>query len=201
MGNSTIRLQRPLAAAVVVVLGGLLILLYLVFAGGHNPKGQYHHSYYHEDFDFHPRKLLPTPPSFDSTYPLSQPTITEKGMRYRLALISDLDEKSRVAEGKDQWRSFLKRGYFYYDNDKDTVDIEWDEGEPAQVTSSLSSGGRGMELSELITFDGKLITVDDRTGVVYRLMENKEKVVPWLILADGNGEETKGFKGKFKKVF
>lgn len=47
--------------------------------------------------------------------------------------------------------------------------------------STLSQGGRGMELSELVTFNGALYTVDDRTGVVYKLDGNK--VVPWVILS------------------
>lgn len=51
-------------------------------------------------------------------------------------------------------------------------------------------GGRGMELSELVVFDGKVITVDDRTGVVYKIMG--DQVVPWVILSDGNGDVSKG---------
>ena len=50
--------------------------------------------------------------------------------------------------------------------------------------------GRGMELSELVVFNGRLFTVDDRTGIVYEIIDNK--VVPWVILSDGNGKETKG---------
>jgi soluble calcium-activated nucleotidase 1 len=37
-----------------------------------------------------------------------------------------------------------------------------------------------MELSELIVFNGGLYTVDDRTGVVYRI--EGTKVIPWVIL-------------------
>ena len=29
----------------------------------------------------------------------------------------------------------------------------------------MSDGGRGAELSELVVFDGKLLSVDDRSGV------------------------------------
>lgn len=47
-----------------------------------------------------------------------------------------------------------------------------------------------MELSELVVFNGRLFTVDDRTGIVYEIIDNK--VVPWVILSDGNGKETKG---------
>jgi len=56
----------------------------------------------------------------------------------------------------------------------------------------------GMELSELVTFDGKLLTVDDRTGIVYEIVE--DQVVPWVILADGNGRMNKGFKAEWATV-
>jgi len=103
-------------------------------------------------------------------------------------------------EGKDKWRSFLKRGFLYYDADKGSVDLEWESGEPTEVSYSLAAGGRGMELSELVTFDGHLLTVDDRTGVIYRLSPDKGQVVPWLILADGDGQQAKGFKGEWFAV-
>lgn len=48
----------------------------------------------------------------------------------------------------------------------------------------------GMELSELVVFNGHLYTVDDHTGVVYRIDDNK--AVPWLILPDGDGTVPKG---------
>jgi len=92
MGNSTIRLQRPLAAAILVVLGALLFLLYLILAGGGKRS---HRGPYSRESDFlshSPDLLLPTPEPYNRTYPLSRPTITEKGMRYSLAVIADLDE-------------------------------------------------------------------------------------------------------------
>lgn len=47
-----------------------------------------------------------------------------------------------------------------------------------------------MELSELVAFNGHLYTVDDRTGVVYRIEGNQ--AVPWVILPDGDGSVSKG---------
>lgn len=47
-----------------------------------------------------------------------------------------------------------------------------------------------MELSELVAFNGHLYSVDDRTGVVYRLEGNQ--AVPWVILPDGDGSVSKG---------
>lgn len=68
----------------------------------------------------------------------------------------------------------------------------------------MSYGGRGMELSELTVFNGNLLTFDDRTGVVYKLLLGNEssvvKVVPWVILADGDGNEAKGFKCEWATV-
>lgn len=42
-----------------------------------------------------------------------------------------------------------------------------------------------MELSELVVFDGKLLTFDDRTGIVFEIIN--EKIIPWLLLMDGDG--------------
>ena len=55
-----------------------------------------------------------------------------------------------------------------------------------------------MELSELSVFNGRLLSLDDRTGVVYSVTE--DKVVPWVILADGAGTSVKGFKAEWSTV-
>jgi soluble calcium-activated nucleotidase 1 len=52
-----------------------------------------------------------------------------------------------------------------------------------------------MELSELVTFNGQLLTCDDRTGIIYHLeTKDTEEIepIPWAILADGNGSIPKG---------
>ena len=48
-------------------------------------------------------------------------------------------------------------------------------------------------------FNGKLYTVDDRTGVVFHLNDNHEPV-PWVILQDGAGDTKKGFKCEWMTV-
>ncbi|KAK7113600.1 hypothetical protein V1264_012859 [Littorina saxatilis] len=55
-----------------------------------------------------------------------------------------------------------------------------------------------MELSELVVFNGRLYTVDDRTGIVYEVIDNK--VVPWVVLPDGDGTNNKGFKCEWATV-
>lgn len=48
-----------------------------------------------------------------------------------------------------------------------------------------------MELSELRVFNGKLYTFDDRTGIVYHIIDN-HKIIPWVLLTDGDGQSMKG---------
>ena len=66
------------------------------------------------------------------------------------------------------------------------------------VKSGYSLSGRGMELSDLIVFDGNILTVDDRTGIVFKIVG--KDIVPWNILSDGDGLSTKGFKGEWMTV-
>ncbi|XP_057342192.1 apyrase isoform X3 [Microplitis mediator] len=56
---------------------------------------------------------------------------------------------------------------------------------------------RGMELSELVTFNGRLLSFDDRTGIVYSV---EDEAYPWVILMDGNGRSSKGFKSEWATV-
>lgn len=106
----------------------------------------------------------------------------------------------------------------------------------SRFQGSLAQGGRGMELSELVVFDGKLLSFDDRTGVVYQIEGDKVsspgrphmymaqywrrrsqtgihlhyildcltsdpfKVLPWVLLNDGDGHATKGFKSEWATV-
>lgn len=55
-----------------------------------------------------------------------------------------------------------------------------------------------MELSELVTFNGKLLTFDDRTGIVFEM--TGDTVSPWVILTDGETVSQKGFKSEWATV-
>lgn len=55
-----------------------------------------------------------------------------------------------------------------------------------------------MELSELVTFNGRIYTFDDRTGIVFELVN--DKVAPWVILTDGETISEKGFKSEWATV-
>ena len=107
-------------------------------------------------------------------------------VQYQIAVVSDLDHDSKFEGKKDTWRSFLRRGRLLFHPELQTVQVNWDHQQQQQekgkgnaagdsgstdsLYSQLSMGGRAMELSDLTVFDGRLLTVDDRTGVIYRLI-------------------------------
>lgn len=55
-----------------------------------------------------------------------------------------------------------------------------------------------MELSELVTFNGRILTFDDRTGIVFEI--SNDNVSPWVILTDGESISPKGFKSEWATV-
>uniref|UniRef100_A0A183CHW1 EF-hand domain-containing protein n=1 Tax=Globodera pallida TaxID=36090 RepID=A0A183CHW1_GLOPA len=103
------------------------------------------------------------------------------GIGYQLAVVADLDKDSKVKGQKN---------------------VKWLKLETVKqklLSANLSSKGRAMEMSDLCIFDGHLLTVDDRTGFVYR-MDNFTHMEPWVFLKDGPGNVTKGFKGEWMTV-
>lgn len=133
---------------------------------------------------------------YNATYPLSPPEWTPRGVRYRIAVIADLDTASRSAKDHT-WFSYMKRGHLTVSQSPDRLEVEWDDG-VITLESHLAERGRGMELSELVAFNGHLYSVDDRTGVLYRI--EGDRAVPWVILADGDGTVPKGFKAEWLAV-
>lgn len=87
-------------------------------------------------------------------------------MSFRIAIVADLDTDSKVENKKNLWKSYLKKGYLSYSPSLNTVVVTWDTQPPLILSSSYALKGRGMELSELVVFDGRLLTFDDRSGMV-----------------------------------
>lgn len=49
--------------------------------------------------------------NYNAIYPLTKPVSTEKGLRYNIGIVSDLDQDSKTSSGK--WISYLRRGSLY----------------------------------------------------------------------------------------
>ncbi|XP_076844828.1 soluble calcium-activated nucleotidase 1 [Brachyhypopomus gauderio] len=167
----------------------LVLLIYMQLASVHSrPNGRYGWRLNHPETVAEAR--------YNDTYPLSPPEQTPRGIRYRIGVIADLDTDS-LSKKSLTWFSYMRKGYLLVSGSGDAVSVEWDT-DRVVVESHLSEKGRGMELSELIVFNGKLYSVDDRTGVVYHIDGNS--AVPWVILADGDGSVSKGFKAEWLAV-
>jgi soluble calcium-activated nucleotidase 1 len=126
-------------------------------------------------------------------YPLTDPILMPDGsVKFRIAIISDLDADSTSHSKSNTWISYFKQGSLTYNAQNKTVSVEWDIAvdNNDQLQSDMSKNGRGLELSELVTFDGRLITLDDKTGLVY-VFENNV-LIPWVIVVEGDGHQKGG---------
>ncbi|KJH42118.1 Apyrase [Dictyocaulus viviparus] len=132
-----------------------------------------------------------------STYNRSQIYTTKRinnnEIEYNLLLVSDPDHDSKISD--KLWRSLAKFGTLRLNVDKKKVSIDFTTGAELFLHTDISGGGRAMELSDLEVYDGRLLSVDDRTGIVYEIRNNK--AYPWLFLIDGPGNETKGMKAEW----
>ncbi|KAG8565031.1 hypothetical protein GDO81_012678 [Engystomops pustulosus] len=184
------RFQPRWRAIVVSVLGLALLLLLLCYHRSSSPRTALP--------NVHNWKIAHSLAGdlYNDTYPLSPPQKTLDGLRYQIAVIADLDTDSRSSKDST-WFSYLKKGHLTLFHSGDRVKVEW-EKDQVVLETHLAEKGRGMELSELIVFNGKLYSVDDRTGVIYRVDGNK--AVPWVILTDGDGTVDKGFKAEWLAV-
>ncbi|XP_033823162.1 soluble calcium-activated nucleotidase 1b isoform X1 [Periophthalmus magnuspinnatus] len=160
----------------------------------HNNEGAMVESYAQDPYKLFQRQRRQT--AYNNTYPLSPPQRTKDGVRYRIGLIADLDTASRSSKAQT-WFSYMKRGHLTFSANGDRLQVEWDT-DIVTLESHLSEKGRGMELSELVVFNGHLYSVDDRTGVVFRI--EGSHAVPWVILPDGDGSVSKGFKAEWLAV-
>lgn len=117
---------------------------------------------------------------------------------FPIKIVSDMDKKSKVEDGKHtEWRSLLKSGTLARSVETGEYSVTW--GDTEELRSKHSYKERGMELSELLSYNGHLLSFDDTTGIVYRLSEGEEPV-PWVILADGAGNVNKGFKCEWATI-
>lgn len=191
MANATdprFRLKwRPIVGVAGCV--ALILLLFMHFSSGLRYRSYGSRSWRVNPSDGHQSDL-----QYNDTYPLSPPERTSQGTRYRIGVIADLDTSS-LSDKKMTWISYMRRGYLLVSESGDKVAVEWDV-DRVVLESHLSEKGRGMELSELVVFNGKLYSVDDRTGVVYHI--DGEKAVPWVILPDGDGSVAKGWCCTFR---
>lgn len=214
VSNDVVRLQTTFVTVVAVLGTCVLFVLYMWLPTRvSTPYPALHEDHRHSSSSLKGGCNCLPASAYNATYPLTRPEILSgRQVRYRIALIADLDldsksqsmhansSSSSSAPVVSSWHSFLLKGHLTFNPDEESVHIEW--GERQRLTSLLSSSGRGMELSELSVFNGKLYSCDDRTGIVYQIPVNgeSETPLPAVILNDGNGMSAKGFKCEWMTV-
>ncbi|KAG7173166.1 Soluble calcium-activated nucleotidase 1-like [Homarus americanus] len=197
VGNSTLRVQTKFVTLVAVIgLISLLVLFLIMPASRLGTSNLTNDLWGHGEEHSHALTSFLT----CSTYPLTAPVYSDRGyIKYRIAIVTDLDVDSKHPTEKNTWISFMKKGYLTVSVENQEVSVEWDK-DLITLTSNMAYGGRGMELSELVIFNGKLYAVDDRTGIIYEIDLHRNKAIPWVILTDGSGREMKGFKSEWATV-
>lgn len=187
-GESSIKLNTKFT--VLLILFFFVAFIFLVVPSKHHRLPKL--SMIYEPTDF----VKP----YNATYPFTGRVIDEQGfIHMKLALISDPDRRSKKQDGKT-WTAKLQFAELI-------LDAEWRQAnfvlrDSCEIETHFSFDGRGCELSELIAYNGKFYTIDDRTGIVYELILRcpDPVLIPWLILSDGAGNVNRGFKGEWLAV-
>ena len=174
-GTSVFLNKTRLAKMAIVALLVLTVVVLLIPAADYDPKVS-------KRFALHGK--------YNDTYPLSVPQKTKEGTTFRIAIIADLDTDNKVEGKKPKWISYFRKGYLTLSPSHDSVSVQWDKDE-VTLSSGMSLSGRGMELSELVAFNGKLYSCDDRTGLIVEITPD-HRVIPFVIMQDGNGQVEKG---------
>lgn len=119
IGNSTVRFQYQFVIGVIAAGVIALIIFYSAFSSSKSQQYMLEKrvpsSY---DIDHNHLELPIQPQLYNSTYPFTTPVRTEKGIRYKFAIIADLDTNSKNGE---EWISYLKTGHLFLDQDKSKV--------------------------------------------------------------------------------
>lgn len=184
-GVSAMR-ARPRVVAFVTFMTCVFLIILLMPSSNKQTSGS-------DPIIYNRGNLINLLPVYNATYPLSPVERTSDVRKYRIGMITDLDTNSKLEDPSNTWVAYFKKGYLTISSSNDKVSVNINDDE-APLKSQLSQGGRAMELSELVAFNGKLYSVDDRTGVVYEIVDDKDgmKALPWVILPDGDGSSAKG---------
>ncbi|DBA02070.1 TPA: hypothetical protein N0F65_000317, partial [Lagenidium giganteum] len=126
---------------------------------------------------------------------------------FGIVVVADLDKKSKDEKSKKPlFYSYLQHGTIKIKKNEQTkkedFSVSW--GETMKFTTQMNEAGRGFELSELAWFNGKLLSFDDRTGIVFRLKDfdvaKTIQAVPEHIIMEGDGIAGKGQKHEWATV-
>ncbi|VDO61731.1 unnamed protein product [Haemonchus placei] len=105
---------------------------------------------------------------------------------YKLLIVTDLDRASKA--GNWTWRAVTRQGLL-------KLDIH---SKPHVSIKAMNVKGRAMELSDLTVFHNRVLTPDDRTGLISEIRDNQ--IIPWVFLNSGPGNTTDAFKCEWMTI-
>lgn len=178
-----------------IVTGISLLLLYFFYSTEEVSNASSDHQFSNGPIGY---QSVMSPLNYDSTYPLTKPVHVQNMIHFKIGLVSDMDHSSKSKLESNTWVSYYLQGTLVWDPNAKTVSVFFDKNNYKTLKTKFSHNGRGMELSELVTFNGKLLTFDDRTGLVFIIED--DNVYPWVLLTDGDGKTNKGFKAEWSTV-
>uniref|UniRef100_A0A6B2EMQ8 Apyrase n=2 Tax=Phlebotomus kandelakii TaxID=1109342 RepID=A0A6B2EMQ8_9DIPT len=111
------------------------------------------------------------------------------------AVIADLDRKS-IKDDQKSFTSIVKYGELKHNGERYTLSLK---SENLHYFTRYAYNGRGAELSELLYFNDKLYTIDDKTGIIFEVKHGGD-LIPWVILSNGPGNQKDGFKAEWATV-
>ncbi|KDO18889.1 hypothetical protein SPRG_15841 [Saprolegnia parasitica CBS 223.65] len=129
---------------------------------------------------------------------------TKRETTFAMGLITDLDTRSKeVDDGTPAWHALFQRALLVRDADG-RYSVEWCDA--VTITTDVNEDGRGFELSELAWFEGRLLTFDDRTGMIFELTNfalnatGPLQATPLVAIKAGDGTVAKGAKNEWATV-
>lgn len=110
-----------------------------------------------------------------------------------LSIITDMDSQSKL---KNNWYSTIQYGALALSQNRTTAFIHWMER--VNITSNFNFNQKSMEMSDLKIYRNRLLSVDDKLGIVYWLRNGT--AIPWVISSTGDGTKSTPFKGEWMTI-
>jgi soluble calcium-activated nucleotidase 1 len=162
-------------------------------------------------------------------YFTAESSVSSDGNEFKFAAIADLDEFSRLDPDnlkKPEFYSWLLPGTLRaVSKNKKNGNRMAKQTDPSSASSSSpthryeivlqsdakrklvtkhNEAGRGAEFSELTLYENRLVTLDDRTGNLYEVLNTPDGsdsfVVPRFVISEGSGDTDKGMKWEWSTV-
>nr|AEP27178.1 apyrase-1 isoform 3 [Heligmosomoides bakeri] len=127
--------------------------------------------------------------------PVGECTVDASDRTLNIIAITDMDKESRTSPEGYTWRALTRKGQLFVKDELAKLEVTWDLSSDQNLTTHLNMKGRAMEMSDLVKFNGHLLSPDDKTGMIFEIEE--KKAIPWLFLNSGPGDTTSGMKAEW----